>query len=142
MVDEEDPSICVHPLLPAVRQGSQLIISPLRLVRVVRQRGGLAGPRVDPGGRLVTVVCRWERVRGGEGSRARGHNDRNVVWCGEMVQIILAVRNKFDTVIDIKYSTPECVISNQPSGQSCFGMTPQVAEGWFIRTLKKKSSKG
>ena len=57
MIDEEDPAVGVHPLLPAVREGAQLVIGPLRLVRVVRQRSRLAGPRVDPRGGLVTVVC-------------------------------------------------------------------------------------
>ena len=57
MIDEEDPAIGVHPLLPAVREGAQLVIGPLRLVRVVRQRSRLVGPRVDPRGGLVTVVC-------------------------------------------------------------------------------------
>ena len=59
VIDEEDPAVGVNPLLPAIRQGAQLVVGPLRLARVVRQRRRLAGPRVDPRRGLVTVVCAW-----------------------------------------------------------------------------------
>ena len=80
MVDEEDASVGVDALLPAVGQRAELVVGSFRLVRVVRHWRQLVGARVDPGGRLVAVVC---GRTGGAGCYSGSAYTLSALWQGE-----------------------------------------------------------
>ena len=67
VVNEENPSVCVDPLLPALGQGPQVVlVTAVGHVVDARQRGGASRPRVNPCRPLVPVVDEEHPTVGGD----------------------------------------------------------------------------